>query len=582
MDLVAVLRSYVERMLREVSGIKVLVLDPETTRIVSAVYSQTDILEQDVYLVERLDNDSSEPLKHMKAVCFLRPTRENIARIRRELRDPRYAQYHLFFTNRLDDIRMQDLAEMDVSEAVLSVQEFFGDFITLDGHHFSVPVGRPACLLQPVNWDVASCSEAVDRMTEGLAALALSLRRRFTIRYQRGSEVCQKLGESLEYLTGQEDRGLFDFGRRAGEPAPLMLLLDRRDDPVTPLLLQWTFQAMVAELLGMELNRVDLSDAPEVKQEFKEIVLSARQDDFFRKNMYANFGEVGIAVKELVGEYQKATNSSKKMQTIEDMQNFVDSFGEFSAAQRSAGKHVTLMSELSAAVDRRSLMDVSSVEQELVCGSGTAANMQQAFEDVSRLLANSSLTDDDRVRLVMLFALRYERDGREEINRLIKSCQDFGMDLRDFGVVRTLLLRAGADQRVGDLFSDKTVSSRLKGMAMKTVKGVENVYTQHTPLLTTTLESVARGRLPHIDFPRLGGGDTSPTAAKPPRLVVVFIVGGSTYEEARAVAEANAAGEKGHGWSAGMRIILGGTGVATSKTFVQQLREVERSAPARH
>lgn len=46
----------------------------------------------------------------------------------------------------------------------------------------------------------------------------------------------------------------------------------------------------------------------------------------------------------------------------------------------------------------------------------------------------------------MLFALRYERDGREEINRLIKSCQDFGMDLRDFGVVRTLLLRAGADQ----------------------------------------------------------------------------------------------------------------------------------------
>ena len=66
MDLVAVLRSYVERMLREVSGIKVLVLDPETTRIVSAVYSQTEILEQDVYLVERLDSDDSEPLKHMK------------------------------------------------------------------------------------------------------------------------------------------------------------------------------------------------------------------------------------------------------------------------------------------------------------------------------------------------------------------------------------------------------------------------------------------------------------------------------------------------------------------------------------
>ena len=37
-----------------------------------------------------------------------------------------------------------------------------------------------------------------------------------------------------------------------------VLILDRKDDPVTPLLLQWTFQAMVHELLGLHDNRVDL------------------------------------------------------------------------------------------------------------------------------------------------------------------------------------------------------------------------------------------------------------------------------------------------------------------------------------
>ena len=31
----------------------------------------------------------------LQAVCFLRPTRENIARVRRELREPRYGEYHL-------------------------------------------------------------------------------------------------------------------------------------------------------------------------------------------------------------------------------------------------------------------------------------------------------------------------------------------------------------------------------------------------------------------------------------------------------------------------------------------------------
>jgi len=39
----------------------------------------------------------------------------------------------------------------------------------------------------------------------------------------------------------------------------------------------------------------------QVKRDFQEIVLSARQDEFFRKNMYANFGDVGVAVKVLVG-----------------------------------------------------------------------------------------------------------------------------------------------------------------------------------------------------------------------------------------------------------------------------------------
>ena len=34
------------------------------------------------------------------------------------------------------------------------------------------------------------------------------------------------------------------------------------------------------------------------------------------------------------------------------------------------------------------------------------------------------------------------------------------------------------DRRVGDLFNDKTVTGRLTSMAKKSIKGVENVYTQ--------------------------------------------------------------------------------------------------------
>ena len=54
-----------------------------------------------------------------------------------------------------------------------------------------------------------------------------------------------------------------------------------------------------------------------MKQDFKEIVLSARQDDFFRKNMTSNFGDIGTAVQSLVTEFQRQKDSTSKMQSLQ-------------------------------------------------------------------------------------------------------------------------------------------------------------------------------------------------------------------------------------------------------------------------
>ncbi|CAL5223597.1 g6136 [Coccomyxa viridis] len=555
-------------MLKEVTGMKAMLLDSETTRIVSTVYSQSEILEQEVYLVEKLDSDPGEQLLHLKAVCFLRPTRENVARLRKELRSPRYGEYHLFFTNRIEDLRLQDLAEVDLREVIYQVQEFFGDFAVLDPHHFAVPIQQNQVTLQPFTWDYGRSTDAVARMTEGLAALMLSLRRRFTVRYQRGSEMCEKLAQSLHHLTTSEERELFDFGKRGGETAPIIMIMDRKEDPVTPLLLQWTYQAMVHELIGIHTNRVDLTQVPGVKKDFQEIVLSARQDDFYRRHMYSNFGDAGAAVKSLVDEFQRQTTSSQNINTIEDMQNFVENFSEFSAAQRNAGKHVTLMSELSRLVEARTLMTVSSTEQEVCCSTG---NMSAHYEAVRSLIDSHNITDNDRMRLVLLYALRYERDGQAHISNLLTQLQDYGMPRQQLGLVRTMLAHAGADKRVGDLFSNRSFSSRFATMAKQSLRGVENVYTQHTPLLLNTLEALVKGRLKDGDFPYIDRASNTGTPAKIPKLIMVFIIGGTTYEEARAIAELNTQGERNEGWSAGIRFLLGGTGVLNSSSFMNDL-----------
>lgn len=52
-----------------------------------------------------------------------------------------------------------------------------------------------------------------------------------------------------------------------------------------PHLCQWTYQAMVHELLGINNNRVDLSRVPGISKDLREVVLSAENDEF-----YANVG----------------------------------------------------------------------------------------------------------------------------------------------------------------------------------------------------------------------------------------------------------------------------------------------------
>ena len=206
--------------------------------------------------------------------------------------------------------------------------------------------------------------DALQRSTEGAIALLLSLKKKPLIRYEKNSLVAKKLATEVRYHITQEEQ-LFDW-RRSDTP-PILLILDRRDDPITPLLTQWTYQAMVHELLGIYNGRVDLNDVPDVRSELKEIVLSQDQDPFFKKNMYLNFGDLGGSIKDYVEQYQSKTKSNANIDSIEDMKRFVEDFPEFRKLSGNVSKHVTLVGELSRRVSADSLLDVSELEQSLAC-----------------------------------------------------------------------------------------------------------------------------------------------------------------------------------------------------------------------
>lgn len=46
------------------------------------------------------------------------------------------------------------------------------------------------------------------------------------------------------------------------------------------------------------------------------MVLSSVQDDFFRANMFENFGDLGMNIKRMVDDFQHLSKSSLNLQSI--------------------------------------------------------------------------------------------------------------------------------------------------------------------------------------------------------------------------------------------------------------------------
>lgn len=69
----------------------------------------------------------------------------------------------------------------------------------------------------------------------------------------------------------------------------------------------------------------------------------------------------------------------------------------------NVSKHVAVIHALSQLVNERMLLEVSSLEQEIACREAK----NEHFAQVSEFLQNSRVSNMDKLRLVLLFSLRY-------------------------------------------------------------------------------------------------------------------------------------------------------------------------------
>jgi vacuolar protein sorting-associated protein 45 len=584
MDGIQITRSYIDKMIDSVDGMKVLILDATTTQIVSSVYSQTEILKRSVYLV-RLLSQEVEAQTHLQAIIFCRPT--SIDDVIRELQHHNHTSYTIFFTASIGPTELRLLAEADILyEAVVAVYEYYADFIPINRDLWSLHCGTrqsssmAMSISAGTSWAVSHAAN-YDRHLSGIASMLKALKRStpHSVRYAKHSAAAEEMARDLveQYL----EVGGGATTTTGGGSKLTLLILDRRDDPVTPLLSQWTYQAMVHELLGLNNHRVSLRGAVDIAKDLEEVVLS---DDFFALHKYKNFGELGEEIQRLLQDYQRQTKQqtaslSSSLNTVADMQQFMDQFPELRSRQHTVSKHVAIMGELARLVESCRLFDVSVLEQNLACHDDHSAH----WRDLLHKLNDPGIKVPDKLRLGMLYALRYETLAN--LHMLLQAMSKGGVPPHSIQLVKSLLRYGGTKSRGPGLFNGNgDIMSRVTKNIVGAVQGIDNVYSQHEPLVMDTLQSLLKNKLSTRDYPvAAGNAVTDPTDD-----VLIFMVGGVTYEEAYKIAEFNktinnnsnsssngsnsGSGNNSNSRSHQQQVILAGSTVHNSTSFLDELK----------
>lgn len=288
--------------------------------------------------------------------------------------------------------------------------------------------------------------------------------------------------------------------------------------------------------------------------------------------MYLNFGDLGQNAKDYVEQFASKQASGQKLESIEDMKRFVEEYPEFRRLSGNVTKHVTLVTELSRRVGTDSLLDVSELEQSLACND----NHTQDVKTLQKLIQNPSVPASNKLRLVAIYAIRYSGHA----NNITPALMDLlavagGISRHRINLIPKLLTYAHSLQSIPqpggipDLFQPSNIFSEARQRFNRGLRGVENVYTQHSPRLEGTLQDLIKGRLNMNSYPFVeGGGQTRDK----PQDIIVFMVGGATYEESRMVAQVNAS-------SPGVRVVLGGTGMQNSSSFLDEVEEAVDAWP---
>ena len=300
------------------------------------------------------------------------------------------------------------------------------------------------------------------------------------------------------------------------------------------------------------------------------------------------------------GEAGRRNSEADPMELLRGLPEYQDILGKYSL-------HIELSKQCFDVLERLKLMELGKIEQELATGiddEGKDLSCIKVFQALTTLVQSGRIGPEEKLRLVALYLSQVNDVNESAAQTLVRTAASLSVEneslVKQFlslGIHGTRTANAVTDKsnrHTHKLAADKNAMKKNKTRA----KASTYVNCRFEPRLKDIIEQVLTNQLDVQEFPTIGGGSasysvgvTSPTATKSAaaawgqlksvadgveadesktqqtsskrQKVVVFVIGGITLAESRAMAELEA--------QFNCDVIVGGSCVLTPKRLFQIL-----------
>ncbi|KAJ2172369.1 syntaxin binding protein 1, partial [Coemansia sp. RSA 560] len=376
---------------------KVVVVDVRSLKLLNRVLKLSEILEHDVARIEKIENNRKDD-PSIEALYFLTPSKQSVDTLIADFggassaqprgpggqpggrpNRPKYRAAHVFFTSELPDQLLARVKKSGITQHMKALKELCIEYDSHGNRIFLTRlINRPLYrLYSPLV--TRGFNDELELISKKLVNVCGALKETPVVRYLLLDQ--ETYGDTkarpLAFLFHTEmDRIREGMPKDADDkPQTELIIVDRSADPIAPILHEFTYEAMVYDLLEIEdgikytytaklgsgeeeVKTVQLDDNDSVWQEFRYKHISEAQEGIMKQ------------FKELLGSNRAITDmqAGGKL-NLNKMRDVITSMPQFKVQLTLLSAHITMMEKCMEQFKKRSLNDLAMLEQNLVMGT---------------------------------------------------------------------------------------------------------------------------------------------------------------------------------------------------------------------